>query len=45
MIPTVNTLKFMPEAEFKYKIIHLSNEEKIKELFECYDLLRITGNL
>jgi len=45
IIPAINTIKFVREAEFKYKIRILSDEAKIKELFDCYDLLRNNGTL
>ena len=45
IIPSINTIKFVREAEFKYKIRNLSDEAKIRELFECNDLLMNSGTL
>jgi len=45
IIPDINTIKFVREAEFKYKIRKFSDEDKIREFFECYDLLRKSGTL
>ena len=45
IILVVNIIKFVSEAEFKYKISNLSDEAKIRELYERYDLLRIRGTL
>lgn len=34
IIPDINSKKFVREAEFKYKIRNLSDEDKIRKLFE-----------
>ena len=45
IIPAINTIKYAREAEFNYIKTKLSDEAKIKELFDCYDLLRHRGIL
>ena len=40
IIPAKNLYKFIKESEFKYKIRNLTEENKIKEFFECYSFLK-----
>ena len=44
VFPTKNILKFIKEAEFKYKIKALSPESKMKEIFDCYSHLKVVGD-
>lgn len=45
VIPGKNILKFIKEAEYKYKLRKLSPEDKIKELIESYSFLLFIGEL
>ena len=45
IIPAINTIKFVREVEFKYKILNLSEEDKINKIFENNYLLRNSGIL
>ena len=39
MIPSVNLMKFLKDAEFKYILKHKSVEEKISAIFESFQLI------
>ena len=45
VIPGKNILKFIKEAEYKYKLRNLSPENKVKELIESYSFLLSIGEL
>ena len=39
VIPNKNLFSFIREAEYKYLIIDKTNETKILDFFECYELI------
>ena len=45
VMPHRNLLKFIKEAEFKFKLRNLNAELKMKELFDVYLFLKIVGEL
>lgn len=42
-MPAKNLYKFIKESQFKYTILNLDDEKKIKELFDCYYFLKSIG--
>ena len=45
VFPLKNIMKFIKEAEYKYKLRNLSPEDKVKELIESYSFLLSIGEL